>query len=100
MVRRSTVLSIAFAGILLYATTGSGQTTPALVRLDATFDKIISPDAKIEKLTEGYRFTEGPVWVRRPGAPGGGYLLFSDIPANKIHKWSPDRKSTRLNSSH
>ena len=32
-------------------------------------------------------FTEGPVWVRR-GQPEP-YLLFSDIPANAIRKWSP-----------
>jgi len=31
-------------------------------------------------------FTEGPVWFRE------GYLLFSDIPANTIHRWTPDGK--------
>ncbi|MSO21341.1 MAG: SMP-30/gluconolactonase/LRE family protein [Acidobacteria bacterium] len=61
--------------------------TPALIRLDPALDKIIAADAKIEKIAEGYRFTEGPVWVRK-----GGYLLFSDIPANKIHQWTPDGK--------
>ena len=64
---------------------------PALVRLDAALDKIIAADAKIELIADGFRFTEGPVWVRRPTEPGG-YLLFSDIPANKIHKWTPDGK--------
>ena len=32
-----------------------------------------------EKLGEGFRWTEGPVWVKE-----GGYLLFSDIPPNWI----------------
>lgn len=36
-----------------------------------------------ERLTTGYFFTEGPVWMP------GGYLLFSDIPGNTIHKWTP-----------
>jgi gluconolactonase len=76
--------------LLASALSAIAQQPPALIRLDPALDAIISPGAKIEKLTEGYRFTEGPVWVRRPGAPGDGYLLFSDIPANKIHKWSPD----------
>ena len=76
--------------MLSTASAGMAQQPPALIRLDPALDAIISSDAKIDKLTEGYRFTEGPVWVRRPNAPGGGYLLFSDIPANKIHKWSPD----------
>lgn len=46
------------------------------------FDKIVSPDARVEKLVSGMRFTEGPVWIKE-----GGYLLFSDIPADEIKKW-------------
>ena len=33
-------------------------------------------------LAGGYDWTEGPVWIK-----DGGYLLFSDIPPNKIHRW-------------
>ena len=36
-----------------------------------------------EQVATGFNFTEGPVW--HPD----GYLLFSDIPANRIHKWAP-----------
>ena len=35
-----------------------------------------------EQLATGLEFTEGPVW--HPD----GYLLFSDIPANRTYKWS------------
>lgn len=35
-----------------------------------------------EKLFTGFQFTEGPVWLPE------GYLLFSDIPASRIYKWS------------
>ena len=73
--------------ILVMASAAMRAQTPGLIRLDPALDKIIAPDAKIEKLAEGFRFTEGPVWVKN-----GGYLLFSDIPANKIHKWTPDGK--------
>jgi len=38
----------------------------------------------VEKVTHGYRFTQGPVWSR------GGYLLFSDVPGNRIMKVTPD----------
>jgi gluconolactonase len=41
----------------------------------------IDPNAKPEKIAGGFQFTEGPVFSRR------GYLLFSDIPNNRIHKW-------------
>ncbi len=40
---------------------------------------------KVEKVAEGFGFTEGPVWVR------DGYLLFSDIPNNKILKYTPGK---------
>ncbi len=45
--------------------------------------KIADKNAKIEKLADGFKFTEGPVWHHE------GYLLFSDIPANKIFKYFP-----------
>ena len=35
-----------------------------------------------EKVATGFKFTEGPVWSPQ------GYLLFSDIPGDRIHKWS------------
>jgi gluconolactonase len=46
------------------------------------FDELFPSDAKPEILTEGFEWTEGPVWVK-----DGGYLLFSDIPPNRIYKW-------------
>ena len=52
--------------------------------------------ANAEPVVTGRRFTEGPVW--HPD----GYLLFSDIPANKIHKWQQgkDLRVFRANSGH
>jgi gluconolactonase len=40
-------------------------------------------DIKVEKLSGGYRFTEGPVWSRE------GFLIFSDVPNNRVVKWVP-----------
>jgi gluconolactonase len=57
-------------------------------RLDPALDAIVSPDAKVETLREDYfGYTEGPLWV-----PDGesGYLLFSDMAANKIYKWTAE----------
>lgn len=40
----------------------------------------------IEKLTDNvFRWSEGPVWIKE-----GGYVLFSDVPNNIIHKWSEE----------
>lgn len=52
---------------------------------DATeFKKIIAPDAQLTKLAGDMKFTEGPVWL----AQDGGYLVFSDIPANELKQWT------------
>ena len=40
--------------------------------MDPALDAIVPRDARIEKLAEGFLFTEGPIWVP------DGYLLFSD----------------------
>jgi gluconolactonase len=62
---------------------GSGPTTLAHVtRLDPALDAIVPRDATIEKLAEGFLFTEGPVWMP------DGYLLFSDPNSNTIYRWS------------
>lgn len=50
--------------------------------------QIIKDEVKLEKITEGYQFTEGPVWH------SSGYLLFSDIPANTVYQWKPGEEAT------
>ncbi|MFN3387538.1 MAG: SMP-30/gluconolactonase/LRE family protein [Allosphingosinicella sp.] len=52
-------------------------------REGAALDALVAPDAVIEKLGEGYRWSEGPVWIEN-----GDYLLFSDVPANRMYRWS------------
>lgn len=56
-----------------------------IVRNDPALDKLVSPESKVEKIHGGFRFVEGPVWVK-----SGSYLLFSDLENNAIMKWSPD----------
>lgn len=53
-------------------------------RLDPALDALIDADAQVEKIVDGVTWSEGPCWV------GGhdGYLLFSDVPGNTIHRWS------------
>lgn len=42
----------------------------------------VPKDSELEKIAEGFQFTEGPVWMDGVG------LLFSDIPANIVYRWS------------
>jgi gluconolactonase len=53
-----------------------------IARLDPRFDKLVPLHVKIEKITGGHKWVEGPVWNRKEG-----YLLFSDVPKNSVYKW-------------
>ncbi len=52
-------------------------------RLSPSLDALIDPDAPIEVLAGGFTWSEGPVWIEE-----GGYLLLSDVPANKMYRWA------------
>ena len=55
---------------------------PAVQSLDPSFDKYRLPLAGVERLATGLRWAEGPVWFG-----DGRYLLWSDIPNNRIMRW-------------
>ncbi len=61
------------------------QVGGAVVRVDASLDAIVTPSAKLEKVAEGFTFTEGPVWVSATDK-SEGYLLFSDPNDNLIYR--------------
>lgn len=42
----------------------------------------------LEKLCTGTAWAEGPVWIDAQHQAGGGYLLWSDIPNNRMMRWS------------
>ncbi len=58
-----------------------------VIRLDPALDAIVPADASLDVIGDRFGLTEGPVWVQE-GA--NGYLLFSDLIANVIYKWTPD----------
>src|SRR5947209_5023684 len=58
---------------------------PNIKILDPRFAKYTLPMAAIERIAGGCRFTEGPVWFG-----DGRYLLFSDIPNDRILKWEEE----------
>jgi gluconolactonase len=65
-------------------TTSGAEVPLKITRIDPGLDDIVPTDAKLEKLAEGFLFTEGPVWMP------DGYLLFSDPNNNTIYRWSDD----------
>ena len=54
-----------------------------ILRVDPRVDALVPPDARIEKLAEGFTFIEGPVWIRSESR-----LLFSDVRGNEIYQWT------------
>lgn len=58
---------------------------PAITALDPSFEKYIIFSAAVERLYTGTRWGEGPVWFG-----DGRYLLWSDIPNNRILKWEEE----------
>lgn len=59
------------------------QDVGRLVQIEKSFENVVAPDAKLEKLADGFQFTEGPVW--HPD----GFLLFSDPNTNVIYRYEP-----------
>jgi gluconolactonase len=55
---------------------------PRVISLDPSFDAYRLALASVERLATGFRWAEGPVWFG-----DGRYLLWSDIPNNRIMKW-------------
>ena len=60
---------------------GTRYPDPRVEVLDKRFKYKIGNGA-IERIATGFRWAEGPVYVR-----DGGYLLWSDIPNNRIMRW-------------
>jgi gluconolactonase len=77
------LLALFVLGVLVAMAQTHYEKVGSVERLDPALDAIVPKDAAIEKLADDFKWTEGPVWVH------AGYLLFAEIPSNRILKWSP-----------
>jgi gluconolactonase len=61
------------------------MTDEAAARLvrDPRFDSLVSPEARLRRLADGFIWAEGPVWL-----PDEDALLWSDIPNNRVMRWA------------
>src|SRR4249919_2283803 len=64
---------------------------PAVQILDPSFAKYRIYSATVEQVATGFRWAEGPAYF-----PEGGYLLFSDIPNNRIMKFDEKTGQTTV----
>ncbi len=58
---------------------------PAVQTLDPRFERLRLPFATVERLAEGCRWAEGPVWFG-----DGRFLVWSDIPNDRMLKWDEE----------
>jgi len=72
-----------FLLLLVWVAPSRAQTTSAL-------ESVLAPGAKVRKLADGFRFTEGPT------ADADGNVYFTDQPNDRILKW--DVKQGRLST--
>ncbi len=89
MKRRSAFVVFLFLAAGISTVRAQAPPENPILKMVPALDEIVPAGAKLEKVVTGFTFLEGPVW-----APSGknGYLLFSDIPANVIQKWTPGGK--------
>src|ERR1700731_543786 len=63
---------------------GTRYPDPRIETVDKRF-KYKQGNAYIERIATGFRWAEGPAYNR-----GGGYLIWSDIPNNRMMRWLED----------
>ena len=62
---------------------------PRVERLDGALDELRDAGTRVEVLTDGFDWSEGPVWK-------GTELLFSDVPQNTIFSWREGERDARV----
>ena len=60
-------------------------TSSAVEIYEKDIARYIPRDAELEKLAEGFQWSEGPLWL-----PDDNKLLFTDVPGNTIYQWDEE----------
>jgi len=55
------------------------------------FRQLVPPGAEVRTIADGFTWAEGPVWIA-----GGGYLLLSDVPKNRMYRSAPGNRSASI----
>jgi gluconolactonase len=64
---------------------------PAIQIIDQSFARYRINQTKVERLATGFRWSEGPAWFG-----DGRYVLWSDIPNNRIMRWDEETAMTSV----
>lgn len=66
-------------------TVNNSEFVPNVEIIDNAANDLFDENVTVDILAEGFEWTEGPLWVDGLG------LLFSDIPPNKVYKWTEEK---------
>lgn len=77
------------AGLLLEPAGELRDARDSVHQLDDKFHGLVPRGATVEVIATGFGWSEGPVWIRQEG-----YLLFSDVPGNRIYRWTAREGAT------
>ncbi len=78
---------LSFSFLLIIVSCSPKETTYGTIeQLDPAFAEIMSSDAKVELLGQGFDWSEGPLWIESEKM-----LVFTDVPKNIIHKWTEEK---------
>jgi gluconolactonase len=78
------------AGLAIALASPAAAAPSVEARLPA-FAQLVPQGAAVEVVADGFQWAEGPVWVAE-----GAYLLLSDVPRNRIYRWSPGAKAADI----
>lgn len=99
MLTQVTMKSIFILFLIIFAVScadGSDQSTSnrdslgSIEKLDSALDEILNIENVPEVIGTGFDWSEGPLWVKEQQ-----FLLFSDVPANTIYKWTEESGVTK-----
>jgi gluconolactonase len=83
VMNRAGLAATALAITAWLATGADAAGVGGIERLDPRLDALIPPGAVLQRIVDGQEWTEGPLWDS-----SGGALLFSDVPRNRVYRWS------------
>ncbi|MFD0946757.1 SMP-30/gluconolactonase/LRE family protein [Sphingomonas canadensis] len=91
--RRAVIAAMAAAPFApgLARAAGGAAAVGSITRLNPGFDAVADVASPVLVLGSGYRWAEGPVWVKK-----GRYLLFNDVPANTCYQWRKGKGVTKF----
>lgn len=80
------IVALAFLILTFSCTQKEIKSIGSIERIDPDLDAILSADAKVEVIAEGFEWSEGPLWLEKEN-----FLIFSDVPKNTVYKWTREK---------